>query len=271
MPQNPEEWKATAEHFSTRWNFPHCVGAIDGKHISIVKPADSGSFYYNYKGGFSVVLMAVVNANYEFIMADCGINGRVSDGGVIGYTKFGEKLAEGTLGLPIMEELPNYPVKLPYVFVGDDAFALSENLMKPYKGSHLTDHQRIYNYRCSRARGLSENAFGILVSRFRIFQKPIQLSPTKVRRIVLTCCYLHNYIRKMRLHAYMPTGSVDMQRIETGETVPGSWRNDGFLVQPLNQNTTRHSSSGATSIRDSYTEYFNGIGSVPWQYKIIAK
>jgi len=29
---------------------------------------------------FSIVLMAVVNSNYEFIMADGGVNGRISDG-----------------------------------------------------------------------------------------------------------------------------------------------------------------------------------------------
>lgn len=57
--------------------------------MSIVKPANSDSFYYNYKRAFRVVLMAVKYANYEFNMADCGINGRVSDG-VLGYTKFAE-------------------------------------------------------------------------------------------------------------------------------------------------------------------------------------
>lgn len=268
MPKCPEEWKALAEDFATRWNFPHCIGAIDGKHVSIVKPANSGSFYYNYKGFFSVVLLAVVNANYEFIMADCGVNGRVSDGGVIGYTKFGDKLAQGTLGLPNKEELSNFSGKLPYVFVGDDAFSLSENLMKPYKGSKLTNEQRIYNYRCSRARGVSENAFGILTSRFRIFQKPIHLSPEKVRTIVLTCTYLHNYIRKMCSNYYMPKGSVDIELAETGETVLGSWRNESVVVHPLNTNKhAQHYSVSATHIRDSFSEYFNGPGSVPWQCK----
>lgn len=104
----PEDWKALIEDFATRWNFPHCVGAIDGKHVSIVKPASSCPFYYNYKGAFSVVLMAVVNTNYEFIMADCVVNGRDSDGGDLGYKKFGEKLAKGTLALPNKEELPNF-------------------------------------------------------------------------------------------------------------------------------------------------------------------
>lgn len=146
MPRCPEEWKALAEDFATRQNFPHCVGAID---VSIVEHANSGSFYYSYKGAFSVVLMAAVNGNYKFIMADCGVNGRIPDGGVVGCTKFGEKLAAGTLPLPNKEELPNFAAKLPCFYW---RCSLSKNLMKSYKGSKLTNEQRIYNYRCSRAR-----------------------------------------------------------------------------------------------------------------------
>ncbi|KAJ8018142.1 hypothetical protein HOLleu_44033 [Holothuria leucospilota] len=64
------------------------------------KPPESGSFYFNYKKFFSIVLMAVVGADYEFIMVHAGVNGRVSDGGVIAETEFGRLLDDGSLGLP---------------------------------------------------------------------------------------------------------------------------------------------------------------------------
>jgi hypothetical protein len=96
--------------------------------------------------------MAVVNSNYEFIMADANINGRISDGGVLGKTAFGKALGDKLLQIAEPGRLPNSQKKLPFVFVGDDAFALTENFMKPYGQAGLTAQQRIFNYRLSRAR-----------------------------------------------------------------------------------------------------------------------
>jgi hypothetical protein len=84
--------------FSRRLEF-----SLDGKHIRIVPPPGSGSYFYNYKGFFSIVLMACVDANYKFLMVDVGVNGRVSDGGVIEQTTFYNKLQNSNLKLPNSE------------------------------------------------------------------------------------------------------------------------------------------------------------------------
>ena len=62
VPSTPEEWTKIADGFAKNWNFPNCIGALDGKHVVMRKPHHSGSTFHNYKGQKSIVLMAAVNA-----------------------------------------------------------------------------------------------------------------------------------------------------------------------------------------------------------------
>ena len=71
-PPTAEDWQRIESRFAQRWNFPNCVGALDGKHIVIQAPNNSGSMFYNYKGTFSVMLMALVDADYKFTYVDIG-------------------------------------------------------------------------------------------------------------------------------------------------------------------------------------------------------
>ena len=79
-PTTEEGWRKVADDFENRWNFPHAVGAIDGKHVVMYAPARAASANYNYKGTHSIVLLGVCDANYRFIMVDIGDIGRQSDG-----------------------------------------------------------------------------------------------------------------------------------------------------------------------------------------------
>ncbi|CAH1968459.1 unnamed protein product [Acanthoscelides obtectus] len=153
FPRLEQDWRTIFQSFDELWNFPHCLGAIDGKHVRIVPPSGSGSYYYNYKGFHSMVLLAFVYANYRILKCDFGTNGRVSDGGVLQNTKFFEKLQNNLLKIPVEETIPNTYRRLPYVFIGDDAFPLRVDLMKPFRQAALTSREKkIYNYRLSRAR-----------------------------------------------------------------------------------------------------------------------
>lgn len=97
-----------------------------------------------------------------------------------------------SLNVPGFETLPGRTCPVPYVFVADDAFALSTYMMKPYPGHKpgSSTSERIFNYR---ARRIIENVFGIMSSKFRILLKPIVLAPDKTELIVLVCIYLHNF------------------------------------------------------------------------------
>ncbi|KAJ4946069.1 hypothetical protein JOQ06_023744 [Pogonophryne albipinna] len=187
VPQT-EDWRAIAAEFQERWNFPNCVGAIDGKHVVIQAPANSGSLYFNYKSTHSLVLLAVVDAQYLFRVVDVGGFGRSSDSESLRNFAFGEGLRDGSLQLPPDTVIPGAERLglLPHVFVGDEAFPLLDNLLRPFPGRQLTRERRLFNYRHSRARLVVECAFGILSSQWRMFRRVITTSPEEDTRKAIT-------------------------------------------------------------------------------------
>lgn len=167
--------KKVAERYNSKWNFPQCLGAIEGKHV-LQAPINTGTEYFNYKGTFSIVLLAVVDADYSFIYVDVGCQGWISDGGVFKNTNFFSKLSEETLNLPQDNALPGRQTPVPFVFDADDAFPLQNYTMKPYSGNNEAGStKRIFNYRLSRARRVVENAFGTLSVVFRVLRTPLLL------------------------------------------------------------------------------------------------
>lgn len=130
-PPTENRWKQIAQDFWMLWNVPNCLGAIDGKHVTIQAPPNSGSNYFNYKKTFSIVLLALVDAHNNFIAVDVGSYGKNSDGGIFAHSNLGKALENNSLKIPESQTLPGTNTKAPFVIVGDEAFPLKTYLLRP--------------------------------------------------------------------------------------------------------------------------------------------
>ena len=94
-----EIWESTATGIWEKGNFPNCLGAVDGKHIRIIKPEESGSMWFNYKEYFSIVLMAVADANNRFLFVDIGSYGKDSDSTIFRNSTLWKRIEENKVCL----------------------------------------------------------------------------------------------------------------------------------------------------------------------------
>lgn len=274
-PKDEAAWKTIAAGFQEKWNLPHCLGALDGKHIRIQSPQASGSQFFNYKKFFSQVLLALVDADYGFIIVDVGKEGSLSDACVFNNSAFGLKLIRNELKFPPADTLPNSSTISDYFIVGDSIFQLRTNLMKPYPGRRLPMAEAIFNYRLSRARRVVENAFGILAARWRIFHTPLLHAEDVATDVVLAAVCLHNFIVRSResdgcREEYMPPNFVDVE-LPDGTIERGGFREfvveegTGALVNPPER--PRRSAGKARAAREELKRYVNREGAVGFQWE----
>ena len=258
-----EKWEKIEKGFRYRWQFPNCIGAIDGKHVIIQSPPLSESKFHNYKGTFSIVLLALVDHQYRFTHVDIGGFGSNSDGNIFNTSKFGQDYIAGRLNVPPPKAIPGDTLGrvVPHCILGDEAFPLRPDLMRPYprhKNALLPRDQRVFNYRQSRGRRLSECAFGILVARWRIYGGRICLSDDNVDRVIKATCVLHNYLTADR--------PLEHLQEELGiNTEEADMTYDTGCMLALQNLHGYHSSQESMGIRDVYKSYFNGDGAVDFQ------
>lgn len=274
-----EEWKNICAGYLENWNFPHCVGSFNGKHVVIQAPPNSGSLFFNYKKTYSIVLMAACDHNYMFTLVDVGSYGGNSDGGIFTSSDIHSALEEETLNLPKgTANLPGSNVKLPCFFLGDSGFPISTTMMRLYSGKLLDERKKIFNYRLSRARRTIENTFGILSSRWRIYRKPITMNPKYVDSIIMATVCLHNFIKseedrvQMNDRIYCPPNFVDSEDT-AGNIIPGEWRRytDNALTN-IPATSAHHATTIAYKQREKLADYFlSPLGEVPWQYEYVQR
>lgn len=230
-----------------------------------------------------MVLFAVSDANYKFILVDVGAKGRESDGGVFERSDFGQLFLNSALDIPPPVHSALLGEDIPYVFVGDDAFPLHDHLMKPYSNDTCKPEERIFNYRLSRARRVVENAFGILSARYRVFRKNMLAGETFTQNVILASVALHN-LHMMhestippKDRVYAPPGFADVYK-SNGVLKPGRWRNKAeheeeslfakLALQEVPSDTYNVEDPEYT--RDKFVELCVA-DYLPWQWNLVPK
>lgn len=180
-------------------------------------------------------------------------------------------LEYGKASLPEPTPLPKRNIPFPYVAVADEAFPLKPHLMRPFpkRIDRMTDGERVFNYRLSRARLTIENTFGILVSRWRILHRKLCCSVENAQRVCKALVCLHNFamINNNR-DRYCPPDWLDVE--DEGMLIEGRWRDVGAGQYFKELSRVGSNRAGAISIglRNYLKDYFMspiGKAQIPWQ------
>lgn len=152
-------WSQIVEDYQQIHNIPNCLGAIDGKHISIKCCVNKGT-PRSKQHQKNVVMIATCDAHCIFTTLDLGTYGLKDCATVFPDSKFGSQLLNNELTIPLPKPLtvPSASPILPHYFIGDDRFPLHVNLMTPY--ASCNQDTIIVNACFSRAYNTIENAMG---------------------------------------------------------------------------------------------------------------
>ena len=180
---------------------------------------------------------------------------------VLLQTELHKKLETNTLCLPQAVPLNGREKKsVPYFFIGDEAFPLSENLMKVYPGRHPKgSKERIFNYRICKSWRVVENVFGLASSMFRLVRKPMFLEPEKAQLVVMTIACWHNFLRRSPDSAAIYTSPGIFDYEENGRVTEGSWRamsNENMTSLFPIRKISRKPTLKAEEIREELAAYF---------------
>uniref|UniRef100_A0A8R1E7N7 DDE Tnp4 domain-containing protein n=1 Tax=Caenorhabditis japonica TaxID=281687 RepID=A0A8R1E7N7_CAEJA len=172
-------------------NIP-CFGLLDGKHWRCQHPPRTGSLNFNYKGFFSFNSLFVTDAEHRIIyiqMSELGVN---SDAQMFRSGPL-DTLLQKASEVAGVRKVPGSDTVMPSFILADNGFGLSKFVMTPYRENQLKSTKDIkYNEKISSVRVKVENLFGILVSKFQVFNRELRLDPKRSRALIISCCVIHN-------------------------------------------------------------------------------
>uniref|UniRef100_A0A2Q4SNE7 DDE Tnp4 domain-containing protein n=1 Tax=Caenorhabditis japonica TaxID=281687 RepID=A0A2Q4SNE7_CAEJA len=197
MPTSKVEIRTCEENFYNKCNENgdksrmRCFAILDGKHWETEHPPHSGSLNMNYKSYFSFNSLAMCDSDLRVIYLQISKHGVNSDAQMFRDGPLGDILSE-IADIGGFRTLPDSNVLMPPFILSDNGFALTKNVMQPYRELQLTPENMAFNEKLCATRVKIENFFGVFTSKFRIFRRALNLDPANSRALVVALCVVHN-------------------------------------------------------------------------------
>lgn len=257
LPPDQNVWIEKAQEFEELCQYPYSIGVLDGKLIK-------GHAYF--KGTYSIILLALVDAKHQFMFIEVGDPCPGDDSKVWHSSTLKRALEDGNLHLPLKQG------PITHHFISHDTYPLTDRMMKPYtRQGPLQVIEQMFNFRFARARRATENAFGILAHRFRVLRTPIAQKFENAVKTIKAAVVLHNYILQNCNQDGSYLSLVDLRREdEDGNLLEGSWEHEGAisnLVNLGNQFGNRFTTKSAMEHRDTVAKSMVNDNLVPTQFK----
>lgn len=237
-PPQPQDMRRLADEYHHRWRFPNCVGAIGGKYIALNRnKKHKTKLYWRRKlNKSSLVLNAVADAEFRFLAVDVIVVRGEPDytfGGVFTY-----------LGCNV---LPDSNVKLPLVLIGNQAFPLKKNLLRPFppRATLICERKANFNKRLESARMTIDCAFEIMTEKWEILKRTLEVNVDFAIITVKVACLLNNVIKDTE-------GMTDPHFCKFGQKDHGAIYLDLLTRQSKKNN---RASSVAVQIREQFETY----------------
>ena len=212
--------------------------------------AESAKEHHNFKNFYSIVLMGIVDAKFRFTWASSGFPGNSHDAIIFESTQVFKSVIENDEFRTKAKregDTDIYPL-----IVGDSAFPFMTWLVKTYSCAVLSPEQHYFNYRLSRARMVTEGAYGQLKGRWRILLRKCECSQNTMKIMSLACVVLHNICIELEDKAQI---SWDLSfDAETQKKRPQEVVRE--LLQMRGCRRRRDTSSEAEAVRECLTSKF---------------
>ena len=205
LPTTVEEREYLSARFVKKTGIGGILGAIDGLLVRIVLPpgTKNARTYHCYKSFYALNVQGVAGPDGELMYVNVGHAGSTGDGYASKHCNWYKSCAENT-----------YWYKDGYFFLADAAYCLMPWCITPYEGVQGRNSPNdIFNFHLAKGRQVVERAFGMVMRRWRILIRPLEVhSVKKMNKIVKVCCMLHNMTLRNKQSAVIRVCGVDAGR-----------------------------------------------------------